>query len=82
MNSEDHMEHGSVLMTDGTQTICLPKSMRVPDGVTSFDIVKQGRALIIVPSNQSWAEGFEGATVSDDFMVERRELESEQRGAV
>ena len=71
------MERGSVLMTDGTQTIRLPNSMRLPDGVTSVDIVRRGRALIIVPSKASWAEWFEGETVSDDFMAERDQPEAQ-----
>ena len=65
------MERGSVLMTDGTQTI------RLPDGLTSVDIVMRGRALIIVPSNESWAEWFEGETISDDFMAERDHPEAQ-----
>ncbi len=71
------MERGSVLMTKGTQTIRLPNSMRLPDGVTSVDIVRRGRALIIVPSNESWAEWFEGETVSDEFMAERDQPEAQ-----
>ncbi len=59
------VERGSVFMTNRTQ------AMRLPDGVTSVDIVRRGRALIIVPSNESWAEWFEGETVSDDYMDER-----------
>ena len=65
------VERGSVFMTNRTQAIRLPKAMRLPDGVTSVDIVRRGRALIIVPSNESWAEWFEGETVSDDYMDER-----------
>jgi antitoxin VapB len=76
------VECGSVFMTNRTQAICLPKSMRLPDGVTSVDIVRRGRAWIIVPSNESWAEWFEGETVSDDFMVERGQPEAQEREAL
>ncbi len=67
---EYQMERGSVFMTKRTQSISLPNSMRLPDGVTSVDIVRRGRTWIIVPSNENWAEWFEGETVSDDFTAE------------
>ena len=79
---ENKMERGSVFMTNRTQAIRLPKSMRLPDGVTSVDIVRRGRAWIIVPSNESWAEWFEGETVSDDFMAERDQPEAQERDAL
>lgn len=53
--------------------------MRLPDGVTSVDIVRRGRAWIIVPSNESWAEWFEGETVSDDFLTEREQPDAQER---
>jgi antitoxin VapB len=58
------MERGSVFMTKRTQAIRLPKSMRLPDGVTSVDIVRRGRTWIIVPSNESWAEWWSSLDVS------------------
>ena len=80
---EDYkMERGSVFMTNRTQAIRLPKSMRLPDGVTSVDIVRRGRAWVIVPSNEGWAEWFEGETVSDDFMAERDQPEAQERDAL
>jgi virulence-associated protein VagC len=79
MNWEDHVERGPVLMTDGTQTICLPNSMCLPDGVTSVDITKQGRALIIGPSKGSWAEWFEGATVSEASLPSEANSKAKRR---
>ena len=76
---EYKMERGSVFMTNRTQAIRLPKSMRLPDGVTSVDIVRRGRAWVIVPSNEGWAEWFEGETVSDDFMTEREQPDAQER---
>ena len=76
------MERGSVIMTNRTQAIRLPKSMRLPDGVTSVDIVRRGRAWIIVPSNEGWAEWFGGETVSDDFLAERGQPDAQERDAL
>jgi antitoxin VapB len=70
------MERGTVFMTNRTQAIRTPKSLRLPDGVISVDIVRRDRTWIIVPSNESWAECFEGETVSDDFMAERDQPET------
>ena len=79
---EYKMERGSVFMTNRTQAIRLPKSMRLPDGVTSVGIVRRGRALIIVPSNESWAEWFEGETVSGHLLTEREQADAQEREAL
>ena len=65
------MERGSVFMTNRTQAVRLPKSMRLPEGVTSVDIERRGRVWTITPSGHGWASWFEGEGVSADFMVER-----------
>jgi antitoxin VapB len=64
------MERGSVFMTNGTQGVRFPKSMRLPDGVTNVDIQRSGSSWIITPSEHSWAAWFEGEGVSSDFMAE------------
>ena len=65
------MERGSVFMTNKTQAVLFPKSVRLPKGVTSVDIVRRGPSWVITPSTQSWAEWFEGGGVSGDFMADR-----------
>jgi len=67
------VERGSVFMTNGTQ------AMPLPDGVTSADIVRRGQSWLIGPSNVSWAEWFEGETVSDDFLSERKQADIQER---
>jgi antitoxin VapB len=73
------MERGSVFMTNKTQAVRFPKSVRLPEGVTSVDIVRRGRSWIITPSAQSWAEWFEGDGVSDDFMEDRDQPSRQDR---
>lgn len=65
--------------TDAGDLNRLPNSIRLPDRLTSVDIVRRGRAWIIVPSNESWAEWFECETVSDDFIGERDQAEAQER---
>jgi hypothetical protein len=33
-----------------------PRSMRLSEGVTSVDVIKHGRVVVIVASAESWAE--------------------------
>lgn len=65
------MERGSVFMTNKTQAVRFPKSVRLPAGVTSVDIRRHGRSWVITPTGQGWAEWFDGGGVSDDFMSDR-----------
>lgn len=76
------MERGSVFMTNKTQAVRLPKSVRLPEGVTTVDILRRGRTWVIIPSEQSWAEWFESESVSDDFMEDRGQPDLQERAAL
>jgi antitoxin VapB len=76
------MERGSVFMTNKTQAVRFPKSVRLPDGVTSVDIQRRGRSWVITPSEQSWAAWFESEGVSRDFMEEREQPADQERAAI
>lgn len=76
------MERGSVFMTNKTQAVRFPKSVRLPDGVTSVDIERRGRVWTITPSEQSWAAWFEGGGVSPDFMDDREQPADQARDAL
>jgi len=76
------MERGSVFMTNKTQAVRLPKSVRFPEGITSVDILRRGRAWVITPSEQSWAAWFEGDSVSRDFMEDRAQPEAQERATL
>lgn len=75
------MERGSVFMNNKTQAIRLPKSVRLPDGTKTVDIVRRGRAWVIVPSDQSWAQWFEDTEVSQDFFESRDQPDEQEREA-
>ncbi len=76
------MERGSVFMTNKTQAVRFPKTVRLPEGVTSVDIERRGRVWIITPSGQSWAAWFDGEGVSADFMDEREQPADQVRDAL
>lgn len=76
------MDRGSVFMTNKTQAVRLPKSVRLPEGVTSVDIVRLGRSWVITPSGESWKQWFEGQTASTDFMTEREQPPLQERASL
>lgn len=76
------MERGSVFMNNKTQAVRLPKSLRLPDGTKTVDIVRRGRAWVMVPSDQSWAQWFEETEVSPDFMESRAQPADREREAL
>lgn len=76
------MERGSVFMTNRTQAVRLPKSMRLPEGVTTVDILRRGRTWVMIPSHLSWAEWFENDTATDDFLLDRGQPEAQERAAL
>ena len=55
--------------------------MRLPDGTKMVDIVRRGRAWVIVPSDQSWAQWFEDTEVSPDFVESRDQPDEQEREA-
>lgn len=65
------MARGSAFMANKTQAVRIPKSVRLPQGVTTVDILQKGRVWVITPSGRSWAEWFESERASDDFMPDR-----------
>lgn len=73
------MGRGSVFMTNKTQAVRFPKSVRLPEGVTSVDICRHGRSWVITPTGQSWAEWFDGGGVSEDFMADRGQPAEQER---
>jgi antitoxin VapB len=73
------MGRGSVFITNKTQAVRFPKSVRLPEGVTSVDIRRHGRSWVITPTGQSWAEWFDGEGVSDDFMSDRGQPAEQER---
>jgi antitoxin VapB len=73
------MERGSVFITNKTQAVRFPKTVRLPEGVTSVDIERRGRVWTITPSGQSWASWFDGEGASADFMFEREQPAQQAR---
>jgi len=75
------MERGSVFMTNKTQAVRFPKSVRLPDGVTCVDIQRRGCSWVITPSGKSWAAWFDDDGVGGDIMTDREKPEDQERAA-
>lgn len=75
------MVKASVFRSNKSQAVRLPKPVALPDGVKRVDIVAVGTTRIITPEGMSWAEWFDGAQVSDDFMAEREQPAEQSRNS-
>jgi antitoxin VapB len=74
------MTRSTVFMTNRGQAVRLPKAMALPEGMRQVEITKIGNSRIISPAGESWDAFFAGSPVSDDFMVERDQRETQDRG--
>ena len=67
------MSRSTVFKTNRTQAVRLPKALALPANVREVDIIKVGHNRVISPAGKSWDAFFDGAGVSNDFMVKRRQ---------
>jgi antitoxin VapB len=66
-----------------TQAVRLPKDVAFPAGVVDVEVLVVGDARVIVPAGRGWKYYFEHARpVSEDFMVERRQPEPQERSGL
>ncbi|MBI4970062.1 MAG: antitoxin [Rhodospirillales bacterium] len=73
------MTQSTVFTTNKSQAVRLPKPVALPASVKRVDIVKLGKARLIVPAESAWDSFFEGPKVSDDFMTERQQPAQQER---
>lgn len=66
-----------------TQAVRLPKAVAFPDDVTEVEIVVDGDARIIVPAGRRLDYFFAHRVgVSDDFMTERDQPDTQERAGL
>ena len=73
------MTQSTVFKNNKSQAVRLPKPVALPDSVKKVDIVKLGRARLIIPAGESWAVWFDRKGVSEDFMPERDQPGHQER---
>jgi len=71
----------TVFKSNRTQAVRLPKDVAFPENIKKVDIVIVGNARVITPSEFLWDDWFNAEGVSDDFMNERAQPESQTREA-
>lgn len=74
------MTSSTIFTSNRSQAVRLPKAVAFPEGVHQVDILKIGRSRVIVPQGKRWDDLFDdGPRVSDDFLVDRKQPELEER---
>ena len=63
--------HTKVFTNNRSQAVRLPKSVALPESIREVDIIALGNKRLIVPAGESWDSWFDGARISDDFMLDR-----------
>lgn len=71
------MEKTTILKSNRSQAVRLPKAVAMPEDVKHVDIIAIGRTRVITPAGESWDSWFDGESVTSDFM-EMREQPGEQ----
>jgi antitoxin VapB len=74
------MARSTVFTSNRSQAVRLPKAVAFPNDVHQVDVLKVGRARIIVPHGRRWDDLFlTGPRASEDFMTERKQPQAEDR---
>ena len=73
------MERASVFKSNKSQAVRLPKPVSLPETVKQVDIIRLGRARLIVPAGEAWDSWFDGDGVTGDFMTEREQPSDQAR---
>lgn len=75
------MNQGRIFKSNRSQAVRLPKSLAFPDNVEKVDVIVLGNARLLAPAGEAWSTWFEGAGVSEDFMLERDQPSDQERGS-
>ena len=73
------MERASVFKSNKSQAVRLPKPVSLPETVKQVDIIRLGRARLIVPAGEAWDSWFDGDGATGDFMTEREQPSDQAR---
>ena len=73
------MERASVFKSNKSQAVRLPKPVSLPETVKQVDIIRLGRARLIVPAGEAWDSWFDGNGVTGDFMTKREQPSDQAR---
>jgi len=73
------MTKASVFQNNKMQAVYLPDDVALPNGTKTVEVISLGVARVIVPSDHLWDTFFDGHPVTDDFMEDRNQPETQKR---
>jgi antitoxin VapB len=74
------MTRSTIFMTNRSQAVRLPKAVAFPESVRQVEVIKVGRSRVITPVGHRWDDFFDnGPRASEDFMVERKQPDPQER---
>ena len=73
------MAQSTVFRTNKSQAVRLPKPVALPGSIKRVEIVKLGRARLIVPQGETWDAFFAGPAATGDFMTGRKQPAMQKR---
>ena len=73
------MESSSIIKSNTSQAVRLPKAVALPESVNRVDIIPLGRGRLIVPEGEGWDSWFNGEGATSDFMSLREQPNDQER---
>jgi antitoxin VapB len=73
------MTQARLFKSNQSQAVRLPKAAAFPVHVKQVDVIKQGQALLLVPSQSSWETFFSGPAIDADFLGDRAQPAPQDR---
>ncbi|MCP5156065.1 MAG: antitoxin [Ectothiorhodospiraceae bacterium] len=67
------MPKSTVFSINKSQAVRLPKAVALPDSVKQVEVLKHGKARIVVPVDSRWDDFFDGPGATHDFMLDREQ---------
>ena len=74
------MERVRVFRNNKIQTLRFSRDVSFPDTVKEVDIICLGHSRLVTPAGEAWDNWFDGEGVTDDFMNDRDQTGSRERG--
>ena len=73
------MSRARLFKNNRSQAVRIPKAMELDERIEEVEMFKVGQTIVMVPTEQSWSSWFDGAGVSEDFMVSRDQPAEQDR---
>lgn len=68
-----------IFQSGNSQAVRLPKGIAFPKTVKKVNVIIQGHARIITPTEETWDSWFDNKNITDDFMEERDQPPMQKR---